>query len=226
MILTPLEKTIGYSFKNKNFLKEALTHRSYLNENPSWELPHNERLEFLGDAVLELIITEELFNRFPDKAEGELTTLRASLVNYQILAEIAASIFLDNFILLSRGEAKDTGRGRAVILANAFEALIGAIYLDADYKAAKIFIIQFVLTRLDDVMKGGLVRDPKSMLQEKTQGEMKITPTYKVISETGPDHAKRFEVGVYIGDKLVAQGSGESKHEAELQAAKKALETL
>lgn len=226
MNLSKLEELIGYSFKNKDLLKEALTHRSYLNEEPGWKLPHNERLEFLGDAVLELAVTEELFNRYPDYTEGQLTPIRSALVNYQMLAQVARSIDLETFVLLSRGEAKDTGRAREVILANAFEALIGAIYLDGGYASAKKFIVRSVLEYLEEVMAKGLYRDAKSLLQEKIQEQMKVTPTYKVLSETGPDHNKIFTVGVYFGDQLAAQGSGPSKQDAEVEAARAALEQL
>lgn len=224
--LSVLEKSISYVFKDKNLLKEALTHRSYLNENPSWKLPDNERLEFLGDAVLELEVTEELFNRYPEYQEGQLTGLRAALVNYLMLAEVAKSFGLEKSVLLSRGEAKDTGRARDVILANAIEALIGAMYLDSNYKTVKKFVNEFVMSHLEEVIKGGLYKDPKSSLQEKTQEKYKITPNYKVLSETGPDHDKIFTVGVYVGSKLIAKGSGHSKQEAEAEAARVALESL
>ncbi len=220
-----LEQKIGVVFKNKDFLKESLTHRSYLNENPKWGLPHNERLEFLGDAVLELASTEALFNRFPDLPEGDLTSIRAALVNYQMLAVVAKEINLDEFILLSRGEAKDTGKAREVILANAFEALLGAIYLDAGYAISQKFVEKFVMNHLEEVMKNKLYKDPKSLFQEIIQEKMKITPEYKVLSEKGPDHAKIFTVGVYCGDKLTAQGEGSSKQEAEVEAARNALKS-
>lgn len=221
-----LEEKIGYRFRNKNFLKESLTHRSYLNENPSWGISHNERLEYLGDAVLELAVTEELFNRFPGHPEGKLTALRAALVNYVMLALIARAIGLENFILLSRGEAKDTGRAREVILANAFEALIGAIYLDSSYKEAKVFVNKFVMAHLDEVIKKQLYEDPKSLLQEKIQAQLKVTPNYKVLEERGPDHAKIFTVGVYFGEQLITTGDGPSKQDAEVEAAQKALKLL
>lgn len=223
--LSVLEKSISYVFKDKNLVKEALTHRSYLNENPSWKLPDNERLEFLGDAVLELEVTEELFNRYPEYKEGQLTGLRAALVNYLMLAEVAKSFGLEKSVLLSRGEAKDTGRARDVILANAIEALIGAMYLDSNYKTVKKFVNEFVMSHLEEVIKGGLYKDPKSSLQEKTQEKYKITPNYKVLSETGPDHDKIFTVGVYVGSKLIAKGSGHSKQEAEAEAARAALQS-
>ena len=218
-----LEKNIGYVFKDKDVLKEALTHRSYLNENPKWGHQDNERLEFLGDAVLELTVTDELYKRFPDYKEGQMTGLRAALVNYQMLAEVSKSFSLEKFVLLSRGEARDTGRARDVILANAIEAVIGALFLDSGLAAVKKFVNKFVMSHLAEVIRGGLYKDAKSLLQEKIQETMKVTPIYKVLSETGPDHAKVFEVGVYVGSKLLAKGVGHSKQEAELDAAKNAL---
>ena len=223
MEIAKLEKAISYEFKDKDLLKESLTHRSYLNENPKWGLPNNERLEFLGDAVLELAVTEELYKRFPEYQEGKMTGIRAALVNYVMLSEVAKTFGLEKFILLSRGEAKDTGRARDVILANAIEALMGAMYLDGGYKAAAKFVNNFVMERLDMVMKQGLFKDAKSALQEKIQETRKVTPNYKVLSETGPDHAKVFEVGVYVGRELLAKGSGASKQDAETEAARHAL---
>ncbi len=222
-----LEKKIEKSFKNKDLLKEALTHRSYINENPSWNLSHNERLEFLGDAVLELAVTEILFNQFPQYPEGQLTSLRASLVNYQIMAESAETLDLDDFILLSRGEAKDTGRARKVILANAMEALIGAVYMDGGYQEAKKMIEKIIINpNLEKIIKGDLYKDSKSSLQEIVQERMKLTPTYQVLEEWGPDHKKIFKTGVYFGEKLIAEGEGYSKQEAEIEAASNALKTL
>lgn len=218
-----IEKTFGYEFKNRDLLKEALTHRSYLNERPSWGISHNERLEFLGDAVLELIVTEELYHRFPDYEEGVMTSFRAALVNYQMLAQVARNISLESFVLLSKGEAKDKGRAREVILANAFEALVGAIYLDGGYVPVKQFILRTVFPELDNVIKNGLYKDAKSELQERAQGERKVTPTYRVLEEAGPDHDKVFRVGVFFGEKQIAEGRGPSKQDAEVEAAKGAL---
>lgn len=221
-----LSARIGYTFKNDDLLKEALTHRSYLNEHDDWNVPHNERLEFLGDAVLELVVTEELFNRYPDKEEGWMTSVRAALVNYVMLAGVAREIGIDGSVLLSRGEAKDTGRAREVILANALEALIGAIYQDGGYLPAKKFINSVVTSRLETVIRNALHVDAKSLLQEKVQASLKVTPLYKVLSSEGPDHKKVFTIGVYFGDKLVAQGSGPSKQDGEVEAARAALEIL
>ncbi len=226
MNYSKFEEIIGFTFKNADFLKEALTHRSYLNENADWPHKHNERLEFLGDAVLELIVTEELFNRFPEEPEGKLTPIRSALVNYQMMASIAKNFKLEEFILLSRGETRDLGRARDVILANGAEAVIGAVYLDGGYKAAKDFINKFVLTNLDYVFKKGLYEDAKSKLQEIIQEKLKVTPVYKILSEEGPDHQKVFTSGVFFGDKLIETGSGQSKQDAEVEAAKKALKTL
>lgn len=221
-----LQEKIDIKFKNQDLLKEALTHRSYLNENTSWHLPHNERLEFLGDAVLELIVTEDLFGRYPKEQEGQLTSLRAALVNYQMLARTAKEIGLENHIMLSRGEAKDSGKAREVILANAMEALIGAIYLDQGYDAVSKFIERFLMPHLEEVIKAGLYKDAKSQLQEIIQERLKLTPSYRVLEESGPDHHKTFRVGVYSGNDLIAEGQGASKQEAETDAAKNALNKL
>lgn len=222
MDLSKLEKKIKIQFQNPDYLKTALTHRSYLNENRGHSLPHNERLEFLGDAVLELVTTEYLFRNFKNP-EGELTNLRSALVNYRLLAEIARSVGIEDYILLSRGEAKDTGRARQVILANALEALIGAIYLDQGMVEAKKFIEDFVLVELPKIMAAQAYLDPKSQLQEIIQDKMAVTPIYRVLSESGPDHAKTFVVGVYIDDRLIGQGQGPAKQDAEVEAAKDAL---
>lgn len=219
-----LEQTIGVTFLHRDLLTEALTHRSYLNENPSWHVPHNERLEFLGDAVLELVVTENLYTTYPSLDEGTLTNVRAALVNYISLAQVARSIRLEDFILMSRGEAKDTGRARDVILANAAESLIGALYLDQGYAAAAIFIKTYVLARAEDIIANQSFKDAKSHFQERAQEKYKITPTYKVLEESGPDHNKTFTVGVFLHDKKVAEGKGFSKQEAETQAAQQALQ--
>lgn len=223
MDLTTLENKIRIQFKNKEFLQTALTHRSFLNENRVYRLPHNERLEFLGDAVLELVATEYLYRNFPNP-EGELTNFRSALVNYRLLAQIARDIGLENFILMSHGEAKDTGRARQVILANALEALIGAIYLDQGMGPVKVFIESFVLTKLPEIINDQSYLDPKSKLQELVQERLAITPVYKVLSESGPDHAKNFVVGVYVSDRLIGEGSGPAKQDAEVEAAKNALQ--
>jgi len=213
---------LGVVFKNKNLLKQALIHRSWLNENPESKLENNERLEFLGDAVLELIVTEHLYNNYPNP-EGELTNWRAALVNYQNLAQVAGNLGVNEFLMLSRGESKDTGRARQVILANTMESLIGAVYLDQGYKTAQKFVKENVLSGLDYIIENNLYKDAKSLFQEKSQEKHGITPIYKVIEETGPDHDKIFTVGVYLEDKLAGQGHGPSKQEAEQKAAEDAL---
>ena len=217
------EKNIGYFFKEKNLLTEAFTHRSYLNENPSWPGAHNERLEFLGDAVLELIVTEDLFSRFPEKPEGDLTSLRAALVNANMLSSLAVDLDLNSVLLLSRGEAKDVGRARGYILANAFEALIGAMYLDGGYAEAKKFIAENLMPKIDEVFEKKLFRDAKSLFQERAQEIVGTTPVYRALEEWGPDHDKHFVVGVYLGENLIASGEGPSKQAAEQNAAEDAL---
>ncbi|MBI2609611.1 ribonuclease III [Candidatus Giovannonibacteria bacterium] len=217
--LSEFEEKINFKFKDARLLKEAFTHRSYLNENPSWDVGQNERLEFLGDAVLELIVTEHLYKIFPDKPEGELTSFRAALVNANMLSEVARELGMNDFILLSRGEAKDVGRARQYILANAFEALIGAIYLDQGYEVSKDFIEKSLLTKMQEVLEKKLFRDAKSLFQERAQEISGVTPTYEVLKEWGPDHNKHFVVGVYIGEKLIGEGEGPSKQEAQQQAA-------
>ncbi|MEK7525545.1 MAG: ribonuclease III [Patescibacteria group bacterium] len=217
-----LESLIAYPFKDKNLLRQALTHRSYINENPSWDVDHNERLEFLGDAVLELVVTEYLYRNYPNP-EGEMTNWRAALVNATILAGISNEFKLNDYLMLSRGESKDTGRARHYILANAMEALIGAIYLDGGYEPAKVFIDKFIITKLPEIIKDGTYRDSKSMFQEESQDRMGITPTYDVLEEWGPDHARNFRVGVFLGSEMIASGEGPSKQEAQQQAAQEAL---
>jgi len=218
-----LESVLGTQFRDRAILKEALTHRSYINENPSWPLPHNERLEYLGDAVLELIVTEFLYEKFPQDNEGRLTSLRAALVNYQMLSRVARDIKLEKYLYLSKGEAKDIGKAREVILANAIEALFGAIYLDQGYGVSKRVIANIVFPHLDEIIEKGLDRDPKSFLQEQAQELFKVTPVYKVLREEGPDHQKEFFVGVYFNDELFGEGSGTSKQEAESKSAEDAL---
>lgn len=217
------EKNLGGTFKNKKFLLEALTHRSYLNEYSGRGLAHNERLEYLGDAVLELLVTEYLFKKFPDEPEGQLTVLRAALVNYQVLAKVADGLHLQDFILMSRGERKDTGRAREVILANAIEAVIGALYLDQGIEKTKTFVEKYIIKNLNDVLKTKSYRDAKSELQEIIQDKMKITPTYRVLEESGPAHRRTFKMGVFLKEKLITDGTGPSKQEAEIAAAKSAL---
>lgn len=218
-----LEKKLGIKFNNKDLLTQAFIHRSYLNENPNFRLSHNERLEFLGDAILELIVTEYLYKNYQDKLEGELTNWRAALVNARMLAEIAGDIDLNDFLLLSRGEAKEIGKARQYILADAFEAFIGAIYLDQGYKTSKEFVEKYLIKKLPQIIKARLFKDAKSLFQEEAQEKAGITPSYQVLEDWGPDHAKHFIIGVFLDKELVAKGEGSSKQEAEIEAAKNAL---
>jgi len=219
-----LEEIIGIKFKDLNFLKQAVVHRSYLNEHPDFELKHNERLEFLGDAVLEIIVTETLFHDFTETPEGDLTNWRASLVNYKMLANVANELGIEKYLYLSKGEAKDSNsKARQYILANAMEAIIGAIYLDQGVKSAKKFIKAFILSKLDNILTNKLYLDPKSKFQEKAQEIYGTTPHYKVLSESGPDHAKNFVVGLYLKDEKISQGEGTSKQEAQVAAAAEGL---
>ena len=227
MDFTPFETRIGYSFRDKRFLETAFTHRSYLNENraPSagWRREHNERLEFLGDAVLELVVTEFLFAKYPEKPEGDLTAYRAALVNTQSISDAAQKLGMNEFLLLSKGEARDTGRARQIILANAFEAMIGALYLDQGHDAAARFIAETLLSKTETVVSEGLWRDDKSEFQEMSQDKFGTTPHYELVAESGPDHDKHFTSAVYIGDCEIARGEGKSKQEAEQAAAQTAL---
>ena len=222
--LEALEGRIGVTFKNTELLEEAVTHRSYLNEHREYAGDHNERLEFLGDAVLELSSTRFLFGRFPEKPEGDLTAYRAALVNTVSLAESAQALNVGEHLRLSKGEAKDVGRARQIILANAFEAIVGAVYLDQGYDAAAAFIARTILSKLDTLIAKGAHQDAKSRFQELAQEKRGVTPSYKVLAEEGPDHAKRFTVGVYLGTTEIAQGDGPAKQEAEQAAASAALD--
>ena len=215
---------IGVTFRDVAILREAFTHRSYLNEHRGTGLKHNERLEFLGDAVLELVMTEYLFEKYPDEPEGVLTAYRSALVNTNSISDAAVAWEMNDCLLLSKGEAKDTGRARQYILANTFEAVIGAIFLDQGYDAAKKFIDKSLFNRLEEIIGKRLWQDAKSRFQEEAQERTGVTPNYVVLNETGPDHDKRFEVGVYIGSELAASGDGRSKQDAEQAAAEAGLE--
>lgn len=217
------EKKLGISFKNPDVLLKAFVHKSYVNENRDFDLGHNERLEFLGDAVLELVVTDELFNRYPEKAEGELTAVRAAIVNTKSLSFVAKKLGMDDYLLLSKGESKSTGRARSYILANTFEAVVGAIYSDLGYEAAKNFISESLFGSIEEVVKEKLWIDSKSFFQEKAQEVFNSTPEYRLLSESGPDHEKIFVMGVYVNNKLLGQGSGASKQDAEQIAAREAL---
>ncbi len=218
-----LENKWGINFKNPELLRQALTHRSYLNEHPELSLAHNERLEFLGDAVLGLVVTAHLFAQYPEQDEGELTAYRAALVNWEILGAVAAEAGLNDYLFLSRGEQKDGGRARAVILANTIEAVIGAIFLDQGYTEAEKFIAKYLFPKLPSIVEDRSWQDSKSLFQEKAQAEQNITPVYKVLHQSGPDHDKTFTVGLYLGKDLIAEGEGPSKQRAEQEAARAGL---
>lgn len=220
-----LEKKLNISFTNKDILIQAFCHRSYLNEHPNFHLRHNERLEFLGDAVLELAVTDYLYRHYPEKTEGALTSWRAALVNTDMLSKVALKLDFERFLLLSRGEAKEIKKSRRYLLANTFEAFVGALYLDHDFKKARQFIEKnLIILKLSLILKNKLFKDFKSSFQEKSQMEVSVTPTYKVLTEWGPDHNKHFKVGAFIGIQKTGEGEGDTKQQAEEMAAKNALE--
>ena len=219
-----LAKQLGVEFANIDLFKQSLVHRSYLNEHRDFPLDHNERLEFLGDAVLELVVTEYLYLNYPNP-EGELTNWRAALVNSKMLAMMSTEAGVEDYLFLSKGESKDTGKARQYILANAFEAIIGAIYLDQGWDASKAFITERLLTKLDEILEKKLYLDPKSKFQEMAQERLGITPSYQVVGESGPDHEKEFEVVALLKDTVVAKGVGTSKQEAQVNAAENALKS-
>ena len=212
------------TFTNDALLEQAFIHRSYINENPRSNLEHNERLEFLGDAVLELAVTEYLYAKYPHHNEGDLTAYRSALVNAVTLGEVADSLSFNDMMKLSKGEAKDVSRARSSILADAYEAFVGALYLDQGYKACADFVGKTVLIKTEDIIRKGLYKDAKSFVQEKAQEVFSVTPSYKVLSEEGPDHDKLFTIGIYFADELIGEGTGKSKQEAETSAARSALE--
>ena len=222
--LAALEKELGITMHDQNLLRQALVHRSYINEHPDFELNHNERLEFLGDAVLEIVVTEYLYFTFPDKPEGELTNLRASLVNAKMLSQVASDLTIEDNLYLSRGEQRDgDSKARSFILADAVEAIIGALYLDQGLEPTRRFIEQNIFSRLGVVIKNGLYVDAKSKFQEKAQEVYGVTPHYVVMSEDGPDNAKIFKVAAFIGEEKISEGTGTSKQEAQVEAAAKAI---
>lgn len=223
MDFSKFEDQLGIYFKNKSLLQTAFTHRSFINENRKGGLEHNERLEFLGDAVLELIATHFLYKKYPDKNEGDLTSYRSALVNAVTLSEVAQKLGMNEFLLLSRGEAKDTGRARHYILANTMEAFIGALFLDQGLTVTEIFIKKYILALIDDIVAKKSWLDAKSFFQEKAQEIDGVTPSYAVLKEEGPDHDKHFTVAVEIGHERIALGEGKSKQEAEQDAARKGL---
>lgn len=222
--LEKLENKLKIRFNNQNLLKQAMVHRSYLNEHPDSVVGHNERLEFLGDAVLEIVVTEYLYLNFKDTDEGDLTNWRASLVNAKMLHVVATELDLEDYLYLSKGEAKDKNKkSRQYILANAVEALIGAIYLDQGLEVAKNFILKNIVCKLDEILKNESYLDPKSRFQEEAQDKKGITPHYEILNEEGPDHAKIFTVGLYLGEEKISDGVGSSKQEAQVDAATKGL---
>lgn len=214
---------LGFEFKNIDYLVTALTHRSYVNEHKKSVSEHNERLEFLGDAVLELVVTDYLFRNFSDP-EGTLTSWRAALVRTESIGEAGDALGYEPLLRMSRGEKNGSRRAREQILANAFEAVIGSIYLERGYGDTEVFISKHILSKLDGILKTGSWRDPKSHLQEVSQRIDNQTPQYRVLEEVGPDHDKTFTLGVFVNDKLMGQGVGPSKQQAQQQAARAAIE--
>jgi ribonuclease-3 len=221
---TTLEKQIGITFKDKNLVDKAFIHKSFINEYKGGEKKEdNERLEFLGDAVLELVVTEYLYKAYPHKKEGDLTNWRSALVKGRNLAEVANELQLGTYLYLSKGEEKSGGRKKNYILANTLEALIGALYLDKGYRITHEFISSYILKRLEKILEQGLHIDAKSHFQELAQEKIGITPEYRLVSESGPDHAKKFVMAVFLGDKKAGEGKGSSKQKAEEDAARDAL---
>ena len=219
-----IEKILELEFNNLDLFKRALTHRSFLNENKKWgEIGHNERLEFLGDSILGLIVAEYLFKEYSELREGDLTALRAALINSDSLLEVADRLNLKKYLLVSQGEKNELEKSHPYFLANAVEAIIGAIYLDKGFDEAKKFVTKHILSKAENIFKTESYKDPKSLFQEKSQENLNITPIYKILKSWGPDHLKQFQVGVYFKKELVAEGDGHSKQEAEVNAAKKAL---
>ncbi|MEO5645861.1 MAG: ribonuclease III [Candidatus Paceibacterota bacterium] len=221
---TPFEQSLGIVFTDKSLIQRAFTHRSFINENPRSGLEHNERFEFLGDAVIELIVTDYLFRNFPTHNEGDLTAYRSALVNAVIMGEVATALNMNDFLLLSKGEAKDTGRARQTILANTYESFVGGLYLDQGYEPCKKFIIDTLMPRLEEILKMKSWKDAKSQVQEEAQERLGLTPSYRVVSESGPDHDKYFTIGVFFGEQKIAEGKGKSKQEAQQTAALAGLE--
>ena len=225
--LNKLQKRLDLKFTDESLLKQALVHRSYLNEHPDFKMGHNERLEFLGDAVLEIVVTEFLYLNFTETPEGDLTNWRASLVNAKMLYEIARELNIEECLYLSKGESRDKNKkSRQFILANAVEAIIGAIYLSLGLPAAKKFILKNVVSKLDDILRNQSYLDPKSHFQEKAQEVRGITPHYQILDEEGPDHAKVFTVGLYLDQELITTGHGSSKQEAQVDADAKGVKKM
>ncbi|MCF7836475.1 ribonuclease III [Candidatus Gracilibacteria bacterium] len=220
-----LQIKLSHEFKNLELLEKAFVHRSFVNENRDVS-ESNERLEFLGDAVLELITTDFLFHKFPEKPEGELTALRSALVKGETLAEISAELNLGQHLKLSKGEARSGGAEKPYLLANVFEAVLGATYLDGGFVKAEEIVKKYLLPKLSHIIAANLQVDAKSEFQELAQAKLAVTPEYKVLAESGPDHAKTFEMGAFAGKDLLGRGKGSSKQEAEQAAAEAALKKL
>lgn len=220
--ISEFEKKIGLEFKNKELLELAFTHRSFLNENRDLVKEHNERIEFLGDAVLELVVTEMLYNKFPGMKEGEMTAIRSALVNTDALSKRADKLGMEEYLKMSKGE-KASEKGRWHILANTFESVIGAIYLDFGYEQSKKFLEINLFPYLGEILEDNLHRDPKSFFQEMAQDKNGVTPEYKTIEEIGPEHDREYIAGAYIGKEFIAKGKGSSKKNAEIDAAANAL---
>ncbi len=218
------ERSVDITFADKGLLQHAFIHRSYINENPRSGLAHNERLEFLGDAVIELIVTDYLYRTYATHNEGELTAYRSALVNAVVIGDVAATLKMNDYLLLSKGESKDTGRARQTILANTYESFVGALYLDQGYETSRLFVMTTLVPQLADIIAKKTWKDAKSQIQEEAQEHVGVTPSYRVISETGPDHDKYFTIGIFFGDQKIAEGKGRSKQEGEQKAAAAALE--
>ena len=217
-----IEKTIGVTFKDKDLITRAFTHRSFLNENHAADR-HNERLEYLGDAVLEFLISKYLFTKYPDRAEGDLTSFRSAVVKTNTLAEVSRGLNFGEFLRMSHGEEKTGGREKDYLLANTFEAVLGAIYLDQGMRKADAFLRKTLYPRVQHIVDNRLDIDPKTQFQELAQDHKKITPTYELLSEKGPDHDKIFTMAVYLGDTEYGRGTGSSKQRAEEAAAEKSV---
>ena len=224
--LEMLQNTLGASFKNISLLEQSLVHRSYLHENPGFRLGSNERLEFLGDAALGLIVAEKLYNDFPDLPEGEMTRLRALLVKQETLAEIAMSLKLGQYLYLGRGEETAGGRSRPSNMAHLLEAIIGAVFVEQGLEPTRRLVLRWLAPRLELAVSGERSVDYKSRLQELAQGKWRITPSYRIVETSGPDHARTFTVEVLLGEEVKGKGRGESKQAAEMEAAREALGSL
>ena len=221
-----LQQTIGIAFNDTSLLEQAFIHSSYVNENPDSPLPDNERLEFLGDALLSFIVTEKLYHEFPHLTEGELTEIRVSLIREETLAQLASELNLGDYLFLAKGEEQTGGRHRQSNLADTFEALIGAIFLDHGLTATRDFVLRKLHSQLEQIKTGDTGQNYKALLQEFTQAKYKLLPTYRIVEVSGPDHDKDFTVEVTLGDRILGTGSGKSKRSAEIEAAHSAWERL